>query len=113
MASATHTVPLDTTTLSKEDGSPITPTNEVGKVSEKELAPTEDVAQGTAICESRGKIITPSMKRKAWWQFTALCGSIWVAGWNDGTLGPLLPRLQEVYHVRRLYHRNYARLMVL
>lgn len=42
---------------------------------------------------------TPAMRRKAQIQFTTLCWSIFVAGWNDGTLGPLLPRLQEVYHV--------------
>ncbi|RPD75641.1 MFS general substrate transporter [Lentinus tigrinus ALCF2SS1-7] len=39
------------------------------------------------------------MRRRAWVQFAALCFTIYVAGWNDGTLGPLLPRLQEVYHV--------------
>lgn len=42
---------------------------------------------------------TPAMRRKAQIQFATLCWSIFVAGWNDGTLGPLLPRLQEVYHV--------------
>lgn len=30
----------------------------------------------------------------------ALCWGNAVVGWNDGTLGPLIPRLQEVYHVR-------------
>ena len=99
MASATHVTPLDTAAPYKEDGSLTTPTNDVGKVIEKVA---EDVAQGTPVCENQGRCITPSMKRKAWWQFAALCGSIWVAGWNDGTLGPLLPRLQEVYHVCRL-----------
>ncbi|KAI0370516.1 MFS general substrate transporter [Pilatotrama ljubarskyi] len=39
------------------------------------------------------------MRRKGWIQFGTLCWSIYVAGWNDGTVGPLLPRLQEVYHV--------------
>ncbi|EIW55070.1 MFS general substrate transporter [Trametes versicolor FP-101664 SS1] len=39
------------------------------------------------------------MRRKARIQFATLCWSIFVAGWNDGTTGPLLPRLQEVYHV--------------
>ncbi|KAF9440548.1 hypothetical protein P691DRAFT_96103, partial [Macrolepiota fuliginosa MF-IS2] len=32
-------------------------------------------------------------------QFSALCWTIFLAGWNDGTTGPLLPRIQEVYHV--------------
>ncbi|KAH9899244.1 MFS general substrate transporter [Cubamyces lactineus] len=39
------------------------------------------------------------MRRKATMQFVTLCCSMFVAGWNDGTLGPLLPRIQEVYHV--------------
>ncbi|KAI0322837.1 MFS general substrate transporter [Amylostereum chailletii] len=32
-------------------------------------------------------------------QFASLCWSLFLAGWNDGTTGPLLPRIQEVYHV--------------
>lgn len=43
---------------------------------------------------------TPAMRRKAQVQFATLCWSIFVVGWNDGTLGPLLPRLQEFYRVR-------------
>ena len=31
--------------------------------------------------------------------FATMCGSLFLAGWNDGTTGPLLPRIQEVYHV--------------
>jgi hypothetical protein len=31
--------------------------------------------------------------------FAALCWCIFLAGWNDGTTGPLLPRIQQVYHV--------------
>jgi hypothetical protein len=33
-------------------------------------------------------------------QFAALCWSLFLAGWNDGTTGPLLPRIQREYHVR-------------
>lgn len=36
---------------------------------------------------------------KARVQFSALCWCMFLAGWNDGTTGPLLPRIQEVYHV--------------
>lgn len=43
---------------------------------------------------------TPAMKRKARIQFAALCWTLYLAGWNDGTTGPLLPRIQAVYHVR-------------
>ncbi len=43
---------------------------------------------------------TPAMKLKARIQFATLCWSLFMAGWNDGTTGPLLPRIQSVYHVR-------------
>ena len=49
--------------------------------------------------EASSRVITPAMRRKEWIQFSALCSAIFVCGWNDGTIGPLLPRLQEVYHV--------------
>ncbi|EJF59568.1 MFS general substrate transporter [Dichomitus squalens] len=39
------------------------------------------------------------MRRKARIQFATLCWSLFLAGWNDGTTGPLLPRIQTVYHV--------------
>lgn len=32
-------------------------------------------------------------------QLSALCWCLFLAGWNDGTTGPLLPRIQEFYHV--------------
>lgn len=32
-------------------------------------------------------------------QLVALCMSLFLAGWNDGTTGPLLPRIQSVYNV--------------
>ena len=32
-------------------------------------------------------------------QFTALCWSLFLLGWNDGSTGPLLLRIKEVYHV--------------
>ncbi|PPQ73193.1 hypothetical protein CVT26_014798 [Gymnopilus dilepis] len=31
-------------------------------------------------------------------QFLALCWTLFLEGWNDGSTGPLLPRLQNVYH---------------
>ena len=33
-------------------------------------------------------------------QFFAACWALVLAGWNDGTTGPLLPRIQQVYNVR-------------
>ncbi|KZP08220.1 MFS general substrate transporter [Athelia psychrophila] len=42
---------------------------------------------------------TKAQKRWTNVQFASLCFSLFLAGWNDGTTGPLLPRIQEVYHV--------------
>uniref|UniRef100_A0A8H7XKR5 pyranose dehydrogenase (acceptor) n=1 Tax=Psilocybe cubensis TaxID=181762 RepID=A0A8H7XKR5_PSICU len=40
-----------------------------------------------------------NQKRKDLIQFLALCYCLGMAGWNDGTAGPLLPTLQEYYNV--------------
>ncbi|KAJ7665939.1 major facilitator superfamily domain-containing protein, partial [Mycena polygramma] len=32
-------------------------------------------------------------------QTVTLCWAVFLAGWNDGSLGPLIPRIQEVYHL--------------
>ncbi|TEB30490.1 MFS general substrate transporter [Coprinellus micaceus] len=32
-------------------------------------------------------------------QYSALCFCFFISGWNDGSTGPLLPRIQEVYKV--------------
>ncbi|KAJ7921499.1 major facilitator superfamily domain-containing protein [Mycena leptocephala] len=32
-------------------------------------------------------------------QLVTLCWTLFLAGWNDGSLGPLIPRIQQVYHV--------------
>lgn len=35
-------------------------------------------------------------------QFATFCLTLFLGGWNDGTTGPMLPRIQEVYDVRFL-----------
>ena len=37
---------------------------------------------------------------KAWVHFLACCLTMFAVGWSDATAGPLLPRMQEQYHVR-------------
>ena len=61
---------------------------EVGASTATTAAPNDSpISQNTALW--REKIV-----------FTTMCGALFLAGWNDGTTGPLLPRIQEVYHVR-------------
>jgi hypothetical protein len=40
-----------------------------------------------------------SVRLTAFLQFASLCWTLFLAGWNDGTTGPLLPRMQTHYHV--------------
>ncbi|KAF9457972.1 major facilitator superfamily domain-containing protein [Collybia nuda] len=55
--------------------------------SSKEEAPLEPLAQ------TRKQLLTERI------QFATLCWSIIVTGWNDGSTGPLIPRLQVVYGI--------------
>ncbi|KAF8142204.1 major facilitator superfamily domain-containing protein [Mycena galopus ATCC 62051] len=32
-------------------------------------------------------------------QLVTLCWTLFLAGWNDGSVGPLIPRIQKVYHI--------------
>ena len=74
---------------------PMAPSEE--KPMDKET--TVEDALAPPVLDSQDVAQTPQQKRKEWIQFAALCLAIYVAGWNDATVGPLLPRLQEVYHV--------------
>ncbi|KAF9553571.1 MFS general substrate transporter [Agrocybe pediades] len=57
----------------------------------------DEKSQSSAV---EGKtVLTKGQKILATLQFLTLCWTLFVAGWNDGTIGPLLPRIQEVYHV--------------
>ncbi|KAJ7056057.1 hypothetical protein C8F01DRAFT_1373059 [Mycena amicta] len=36
-------------------------------------------------------------KRTEQLQLLALCGTLFLSGWNDGSIGPLIPKIQEYY----------------
>ena len=66
-----------------------------------ELGRTESIKSNEL---STGPSISPPERTKSelWTariQFASLCWTLFLSGWNDGTTGPLLPRIQEVYHV--------------
>ena len=42
---------------------------------------------------------TAAMKKKENWHIFALCFALFVAGWDGGTAGPLILRMQEYYNV--------------
>ncbi|KIM30930.1 hypothetical protein M408DRAFT_21744 [Serendipita vermifera MAFF 305830] len=67
-------------------------------VSQRVLAPssgTQSLHEGAQNFDS----ITPKMRRYEMVVFAAMSFALFLAGWNDGTVGPLLPRIQEVYGV--------------
>lgn len=48
---------------------------------------------------SQSEVDPRLLDRKLQIHFATMCFALFLAGWNDGTTGPLLPRIQEVYHV--------------
>ncbi|KAF9034189.1 MFS general substrate transporter [Hymenopellis radicata] len=58
----------------------------------EEARPVEDV-------ESRIESPPSGYRIRSIAQFTACCWLKMLSGWNDGTSGPLIPRLQEVYQI--------------
>ena len=53
----------------------------------------------SAKCQENKDTRTKKQKARERIRFAAVCWCLFLAGWNDGTTGPLLPRIQEVYHV--------------
>ena len=93
--------PVPSNGASEKRSTPATPLE-----ASKEITAIEEAVPSLANKETGNQPVTKAMRRKAWIQFATLCWSIFVVGWNDGTTGPLVPRLQEVYHVRSIsYHR--------
>ncbi|KAK7057827.1 MFS domain-containing protein [Favolaschia claudopus] len=66
-----------------------TPTTPLEKIPIPELADVQP-ANTTQIRQHK-------MKERI--QLFTLCWVLFLAGWNDGSLGPLLPRIQEFYHI--------------
>lgn len=67
------------------------------------LAPSiriDDDADSTAPAISPAQ--KAALKRKRLINFMTLCFVVFMNGWNDGTTGPLLPRIQEYYGVSTL-----------
>ena len=59
-------------------------------------APVEEGTSPASVSEDAVR----EQHRKVNIHFCTMCFSMFLLGWNDGSTGPLLPRIQEVYHVR-------------
>ena len=53
------------------------------------------------LIQHNAKVPTTKEARTARAQFLALCWSLFMIGWTDGSTGPLLPRIQKFYDVSR------------
>lgn len=56
-------------------------------------------AEGSGAAAPESEVDPRLLNRKLQIHFATMCSALFLAGWNDGTTGPLLPRIQEVYHV--------------
>ncbi|KAH8103076.1 MFS general substrate transporter [Cristinia sonorae] len=72
---------------------------EDGRIETKEGE--EDVTRSTTTDDlsPAADILARKYRLKARLNFLACCWSLFLAGWNDGTTGPLLPRIQAVYNL--------------
>ena len=58
-----------------------------------------DADKNSLRSNATGARVTRAQRKLARFQYATLLWTLMLAGWNDGTNGPLLPRIQEVYHV--------------
>jgi len=66
---------------------------------EIEVGSSASGSRAASISDSDLKAQTRRQRLRARVQFATVCSSMYLAGWNDGTTGPLLPRIQKVYGV--------------
>ncbi|PFH48670.1 hypothetical protein AMATHDRAFT_64868 [Amanita thiersii Skay4041] len=72
----------------------------VSVVARVATGPTQGQGQTTTVTPSAvGIPTTRKQKRTAQIQFMTLCWALFLLGWSDASTGPLLPRIQNVYHV--------------
>lgn len=69
------------------------------KASLEAPADVSGAATLTEALESRLPARTKKQKRKENWHFFSVCFVLFLAGWDGGTLGPLILRIQTYYNV--------------
>ncbi|KAG2124448.1 MFS general substrate transporter [Suillus clintonianus] len=62
---------------------------------EMRLGSPESDSKAASVSDLKAQ--TKGQRLRARVQFATACGSMYLAGWNDGSTGPLLPRIQSVY----------------
>lgn len=64
-----------------------------------EMVPATKAHASSLNIQDNGSTQTKPQQHLETIQFLTLCWALFLAGWNDGSSGPLIPRLQAVYHV--------------
>jgi len=54
---------------------------------------------GVSAGGTRAQAISPKARKLLEIQYGCLCLALFLAGWNDGTNGPLIPRIRRYYNV--------------
>ena len=57
-----------------------------------------DTEEATGV-RADDQAVSPKARRWLEVQYACLCLALFLAGWNDGTIGPLIPRIQRYYDV--------------
>lgn len=97
--------PIDERNNAQSSGiAPVPSQLSLSKTADIEVAPASYAASVNYTAEnSAAPVPTPAQRaafrRNARLQFFALCYSFFLEGWNDGSTGPLLPRIERNYHV--------------
>ena len=72
-------------------------TGSTDEINLNETAPSSSSSFSSSTVPSLALLQTQKIRGHI--QFMALCWTLFLLGWNDGCIGPLLPRIKEVYHV--------------
>ena len=93
--------PVSSDPKEKTDEKAVRPVVHTSLSSDLESLPTLKALQASK--EDARSVSDESLSRAIIWkrriQYAALCWCFVLEGWNDGSTGPLLPRIQETYHV--------------
>lgn len=78
----------------------VTPNSQSKSVNGSSPSPRDvDAVSSQTNGSARRTGVTRQQRNLARLQYATLLWTLLLAGWNDGTTGPLLPRIQVVYHV--------------
>lgn len=91
--SESSSAPLPATTTSTSASGAVDPVDgPVGAIGKVPGSPDGSIQDGK-------RTFTKKEERLGMIRFITLCWTLFLAGWNDGTIGPLVPRLREEYNV--------------